>query len=95
MRARQKLVEDLGGKCEECGETSRLQIDHIYKPIWMPRRVGSDMRLIIYRREAKLGLVRLLCVRCNRRKGEPTEEIPEHLMEAARKAVNGRLDPDF
>lgn len=85
-KAAEKLKIELGGKCAtpDCGETdlSRLQFDHLFQRDWEPDETEFSHRISIYRREAKAGLLQLLCGTCNAKKGKPKfafggSEIPE------------------
>ena len=62
---RAQLVHYLGGQCAACGATHDLQINHIYVRTWTPRRITHYRRTLRYWREAKAGLVNLLCSDCN------------------------------
>ena len=67
------LIRQLGGKCVDCGtkgtEKNKLELDHIHGRDWEPRKKSRWMRLVIYRREAKEGLLAVRCARCNKKKG--------------------------
>lgn len=71
VKARRRLVFELGGRCELCRSTvlDDLEIDHKYGRTWTPREVSSSARVSRYRREARLGLLRVLCKSCNSRDG--------------------------
>lgn len=65
---RQRLFAMLGGCCDECGEVCGLEINHIYTPRgYVPRKLGSYQRNLRYLKDAKQGLVNLLCKECNSR----------------------------
>lgn len=64
-RARAALIEQLGGACWACGALHSLEIDHIHGRNWTPSKKGLTWRISIYRREAREGLIRLLCQPCN------------------------------
>ena len=64
-RARLALVATLGGKCAHCGSTHDLELDHIYGATWRHRSIEYSHRISIYRREAKRGLLQVLCRTCN------------------------------
>lgn len=63
--ARLRLIAELGGRCAKCGRTHDLEIDHPQGRDWEPCKLSSSARVSRYRREAKQGLVRLLCKWCN------------------------------
>jgi 5-methylcytosine-specific restriction endonuclease McrA len=70
--ARAKLIAELGGKCVDCGTTENLEFDHKV-PLTDEQqdyrvRIGSNMRICLYRREAREDLLALRCERCNIRK---------------------------
>lgn len=70
-RARVRLLEELGGLCERCWEDDKtvLEFDHISgRKSWSARGLSTDQRMGRYRREAKLGLLQVLCACCNRQK---------------------------
>lgn len=62
---KQQLIEFLGGRCEQCGETHDLQINHIYVRDWEPRKVTHYRRVLRYWKEARRHEVNLLCEQCN------------------------------
>jgi len=66
---RAELIAKLGGKCKCCGSTEDLEIDHINGRTWNLREKSSDVRIAIYEREAKQGLLQILCKPCNASKG--------------------------
>jgi len=71
VRARRQLIEALGACCAACDSTFDLEIDHLAPRGWVARSVSSSQRVSIYRREAKAGLVQVLCSSCNKSKGQP------------------------
>ena len=84
-RGRRLLIQELGGKCAHRhlgGCKGRLEIDHIVpKQDWKGyHRMDPSWRLAVYRREAKLGLLQVLCHRHNDLKGpnypKPREGAP-------------------
>lgn len=68
-KARRALIRELGGKCElcPCRDIERLEIDHKFGKTWRSRSISSSSRVCRCRREAKLGLLRVLCKSCNSR----------------------------
>lgn len=66
---RLKLVKDLGGECVFCGKKKTLELDHINGRTWNARDKSRWMRLVIHRREARAGLLQVLCRKCNKKKG--------------------------
>lgn len=69
VRARARLVQDLGGRCAECGSADDLEIDHKHGRDYDVAELGSAERVCRYRREARAGLLRVLCKPCNGRDG--------------------------
>lgn len=76
-RIRARLFAELGGECAECGETSNLEINHIYKTkTYKTNKLNSYNRWLRYQKESKLGHLNLLCKYCNERY-RPVE-LPQH-----------------
>jgi hypothetical protein len=72
--ARRRLIEQLGGKCVDCGLTDfeKLEFDHI-TPLTREQRdhrvrIGANSRIVMYRKEAAEGLLTLRCGGCNTRR---------------------------
>jgi hypothetical protein len=82
--ARQRLIDQLGGKCVDCGNDDRetLQFDHI-TPLTEEQaahrvRIGANSRMVLYRKEAAEGLLALRCPSCNtRRQARCQPKAPE------------------
>lgn len=72
-RTRTALIRALGGKCEHCGATRALEVDHLQPRPYKPSKLSSSSRIARYVREARAGKVQLLCKCCNAEKGEPPE----------------------
>lgn len=68
QKIRAELIEKLGGKCVACHEADadKLEFDHCYGRAYTPSKLSYCQRLIKYRRESELGLIRLLCAECNK-----------------------------
>lgn len=70
VRARAQLVQDLGGKCVDCGSTNDLELDCV-----MPQgpahhgKMESSVRIGFYRRQHAQGNLACRCSTCNGRKG--------------------------
>lgn len=73
--ARKRLLAELGGVCRGCGRDEnevKLTFDHIRE--LTPEqdshraRIGSNQRLVMYRREAAEGLLQILCQKCQHHK---------------------------
>jgi 5-methylcytosine-specific restriction endonuclease McrA len=71
-RRREALLELLGHRCRFCGATEQLTFDHIRPADWPRRKYSSHERLKLYLLEARAGLLQVLCLRCNSRKGART-----------------------
>jgi len=65
-----KLVIELGGQCVNCGSTENLEIDHKKPRQWRLEAVEMGRRVSRYVREAREGLVQVLCSECNKLKGD-------------------------
>lgn len=74
VRARQAIVEQLGGRCAFCGGGFNLELDHLGPRGWSCRAVDSSHRIAFYRREAAAGQLQVLCSYCNKSKGQPNYE---------------------
>ncbi len=70
-RAYDRLIIELGGRCAQCGSVSALTIDHVDGCDFDHNTVEWSHRISIYRREAKEGLLQVLCDKCNCKKGDP------------------------
>jgi len=68
-KAREKLKAELGGKCWACGGTDNLTFAHVIpltdEQASYRTNCGANKRLVLYRKEAKEGLLKLLCQSCN------------------------------
>jgi 5-methylcytosine-specific restriction endonuclease McrA len=72
-RAYDNLIQQLGGKCVECGTTEKLTIDHIDGCEFEHTDIEWSHRISIYRREAKEGKLQVLCETHNSKKGDPRD----------------------
>lgn len=71
-KARENLINQLGGICVDCGKTKdevKLEFSHIM-PLTEEQhdyrcKIGGNRRICLYRREAKEGLIVLRCHSCN------------------------------
>lgn len=75
-RARRQLIDQLGGRCVDCGTTDDLQLDHKYQRTWKCRELDTSRKVAMYRREAARGLLEVRCGTCNRKKGRPEKPEP-------------------
>lgn len=75
IRERFRIITELGGKCRnpKCGETKyeKLTFDHIFGKDWEATGLSTDQRMCRYKKEHKLGLLQLLCLSCNSKRGDP------------------------
>lgn len=80
-KARAKLIAELtNGKncCVTCGSTQNLVIAH-HVPLTEEQaeyrsKIGSSCRLVLYRREAKEGLVTVRCQSCNIKQSKEVDQ---------------------
>lgn len=71
-RIRAELFDMLGCSCQWinedgsfCGSTDQLQINHLFRREWRPRKLSRYRRNLRYRKEAKAGLLNVLCKQHN------------------------------
>ena len=66
-RRKQELFDLLGRECVLCGEDreERLEFDHKFGRDYDPRKLSFRHRMNRYLKEAKDGLLRVLCRDCN------------------------------
>jgi hypothetical protein len=62
---RDALINDMGGRCEQCGTAEKLEFNHKYGKCWEPRMICFYNRMLRYRREFEAGELNLLCKSCN------------------------------
>jgi 5-methylcytosine-specific restriction endonuclease McrA len=91
-RAYDRLILQLGGKCEKCGSLSALTIDHIEGCDFEHKAVEWSYRVSIYRREAKEGKLQVLCGKCNRKKGDPRAQAQVDEEAADERYEDGQYD---
>lgn len=75
-RARAKLIQEMGGKCCKCGSIEGFEFHHKFKRTWTARKASRWQRIANYKREWARGVLELLCKKCNKEAGEPTEYEP-------------------
>lgn len=73
-RKRDALIAQLGGVCKRCGMTAEesgyaLEFHHPHGRSWIPHKLNRWARVIRYERDARAGLLELLCKVCNGRDG--------------------------
>ena len=86
-KLRLRIIEFLDGKCVKCGETDEaiLTFDHISSTRrHTTRDVGYSWRISIYNKEAKEGLLQLLCGFCNTSKAKPPQMSDEEYADFCR-----------
>jgi hypothetical protein len=73
IRRRRELIIELGGVCKHCGEDEyeKLTFDHIHGKDWEATGLSTDQRMCRYVREHRQGLLQILCLLCNSKKGRP------------------------
>lgn len=74
-KAYEKLLLQLGGKCKKCGSLSALSIHHPQGRDWILSKREWSARISVYRREARDGLLEVLCASCNSKVGDPTKYV--------------------
>lgn len=75
-RVRAQLIEQLGGKCVDCGATEELEFDHLVPRRWVCRHKDPSWRMSLIRAEIAAGEIALRCAECNKRKGVPEPPPP-------------------
>jgi 5-methylcytosine-specific restriction endonuclease McrA len=70
-RKRQELINEMGGKCTQCGLLFDLEFHHLKSRSWVANRSSRWVRLARYRREWRRGEIILLCHQCNLSAGRP------------------------
>jgi hypothetical protein len=68
-RRRRALIQALGGCCELCGSSHKLQFHHTGPRTWVARRKSRWMRIILYWRDYQAGIIQLLCSQCHIKEG--------------------------
>ena len=67
-RQRDRLIEQLGGRCRKCNGARKLTFDHINPIGWDPSVKSWHMRMREYVRAHEAGNLQILCVRCHGKK---------------------------
>ena len=63
---RRMIFAIIGQECEECGERHGLEVNHVYKRTWKPKKLSKYRRALRYWRELKAGVpLTPLCRSCN------------------------------
>jgi hypothetical protein len=62
---RDSMINALGGKCEQCGSTEKLQFNHKFKRYWDPAKFNRVSRMKRYLEDMNKGHINLLCSHCN------------------------------
>ena len=65
-QVRDRIFAIIGQECEECGERVGLEVNHVYRRDWTPRKVNRYRRALRYWRELQAGVALTpLCRSCN------------------------------
>lgn len=72
------IFEVIGQKCATCGATSPLEVNHVFKRDWNPKRLSKYRRNLRYLRELRAGVpLTCLCAACNKEyRPKPWPEDP-------------------
>lgn len=72
-QVRDRIVNELGGKCKDCGtDVKKLCLHHVEGKSWVSNKLEWSHRISIIQREHTQGLIDLLCIGCNNRRGDPS-----------------------
>ena len=64
-RAREAIIHDLGGCCDNCGDVTNLTLDCLRPKGSMHHRLDTSARIGFYRAQMKQDNLRILCRTCN------------------------------
>lgn len=62
---RDRIFDIIGRECAQCGETTGLEVNHIYGRDYQPKRMSHYNRQRRYLKDALAGEVNALCRECN------------------------------
>lgn len=74
---RQILIQAMGGRCEDCGDTEDLEFHHTEHREWIAAELSRWERQKRYESEWADGVLMLLCSTCNKVHGRPVTESAE------------------
>jgi 5-methylcytosine-specific restriction endonuclease McrA len=74
---RESLIRKLGGRCQRCGSTTKLEFHHTKPRTWTAAAVSRSVRIRLYEADYEKGIIELLCKKCNKAAGEPKEDVPD------------------
>lgn len=69
----ERLAEQHGPRCSRCGNPFDIEINHLRRRHYAPRKISRWMRASYLRRELRRGELNLLCSHCNKTSGRPAE----------------------
>ena len=64
----------MGNECMKCGQDFDLEFHHTVPRQWTAAKYASQRRQVIYERDYIAGELELLCSRCNKTAGKPTDD---------------------
>lgn len=76
-KTRDRLMEELGGECTECGTTEKLEFDCIVAQGDKHHKMEFSWRMSFYRKQHAEGNLQILCQSCNATKGN-LEKAAKH-----------------
>lgn len=73
------LIIIMGAKCHYCPERRvwLLEFHHTKKPDWRPAKTSRHRRIKLYARDWGMGILKLACGTCNKKKGSPPSDRPD------------------
>ena len=74
-RDRVQLIEELGGRCVDCGTADFLELDHVVAARWKPRTLNYEARIREYRAQKASGNLAVRCKTCNKAKRRTNGEF--------------------
>lgn len=72
-RARRRILDTLGNRCANCGETENLELDCIRPKGDTHHGFSFDQRTSFYRKQMRNGNIQILCAECNALKSHKSQ----------------------